>query len=91
MKCPVCGCIKFYVKDPADVVTVQQKVTVRVIQVDLDRSRISLSMKTKPAQHTGRPPRKQTTRKNPRNEKKKKKRNTPFHNPFEEVLGKKMP
>ena len=80
-----------YVKDPADVVTVQQKVNVRVIQVDLDRSRISLSMKTKPAQHTGRPSRKQTTRKNPRNDKKKKKRNTPFHNPFEEVLGKKMP
>jgi uncharacterized protein len=35
-----------FVKDPADVVNVQQKVTVRVIAVDLERKRISLSMKT---------------------------------------------
>ena len=36
-----------FVKDPADVVTVQQKVMVRVIDVDLERNRISLSMKSK--------------------------------------------
>jgi uncharacterized protein len=35
-----------FVKDPADVVTVQQKVMVRVIDVDMERNRISLSMKT---------------------------------------------
>ncbi len=39
-----------FVKDPADVVNVQQKVTVRVIAVDLERKRISLSMKTPPAE-----------------------------------------
>jgi protein Tex len=37
-----------FVKDPADYVKVQQKVTVRVLAVDMERRRISLSMKTKP-------------------------------------------
>jgi len=37
-----------YVKNPADVVTVHQKVTVTVIDVDIDRNRIALSMKTAP-------------------------------------------
>ncbi len=35
-----------FVKDPADIVKVQQKVTVTVLEVDADRKRISLSMKT---------------------------------------------
>ena len=34
-----------FVKNPADVVKVQQKVTVRVLSVDVERKRISLSMK----------------------------------------------
>ncbi len=34
-----------YVKNPTDVVKARQKVTVRVLDVDLDRKRISLSMK----------------------------------------------
>jgi len=39
-----------FVKDPADIVKVQQKVTVTVLDVDLKRNRISLSMKSeKPA------------------------------------------
>jgi uncharacterized protein len=37
-----------YVKNPADVVRIHQKVMVTVIGVDIDRSRISLSMKTTP-------------------------------------------
>ncbi len=37
-----------FVKDPADYVSVQQKVTVQVIAVDPERKRISLSMKTQP-------------------------------------------
>ena len=37
-----------FVKDPTDVVSVQQKVTVRVLSVDLERNRISLSMKKQP-------------------------------------------
>jgi len=35
-----------FVKDPAEVVKVHQKVTVTVLAVDLDRQRISLSLKT---------------------------------------------
>ena len=34
-----------FVKNPSDVVSVQQKVQVRVLSVDIDRKRISLSMK----------------------------------------------
>ncbi len=37
-----------FVKDPADVVKVQQRVTVTVMEVDLERNRIALSMKSKP-------------------------------------------
>jgi len=40
-----------YVKNPADIVKVQQKVMVTVIDVDIERSRISLSMKTTPIKH----------------------------------------
>ena len=34
-----------FVKDPADIVKVHQKVTVTVLEIDLDRNRISLSMR----------------------------------------------
>ena len=37
-----------FVKDPADVVKMHQKVTVRVLEIDLQRKRISLSMKKAP-------------------------------------------
>ena len=40
-----------YVKNPADIVKVNQKVMVTVINVDIDRGRISLSMKTSPGKH----------------------------------------
>ncbi len=36
-----------FVKDPAEVVKVQQRVTVTVLDIDLDRARISLSMREK--------------------------------------------
>lgn len=39
-----------YVSDPADVVKVQQKVQVTVIEVDVERKRVALSMKTNPGQ-----------------------------------------
>lgn len=35
-----------YVKNPADAVKVNQKVTVRILEVDIERKRISLSMKS---------------------------------------------
>jgi uncharacterized protein len=80
-----------FVKDPADHVKVQQKVIVRVKAVDLDRNRISLSMKTKSGAAKGPRPPKQTRRKNSAAAKKtiKIRKNTPFHNPFEEALGNK--
>jgi len=37
-----------FVRDPAEVVKVQQRVTVTVLSVDLKRKRISLSMKKQP-------------------------------------------
>ena len=78
-----------FVKDPADHVKVQQKVIVRVIAVDLERNRISLSMKKKPGTPTGPRPKKPTHRKKSAAAKKThtKRKNTPFHNPFEEALG----
>jgi uncharacterized protein len=81
-----------FVKDPADFVKVQQKVKVRVIAVDLDRKRISLSMKNKPGVSAGPRPRKPTSRKKSTAAKqaRTKPKNTPFHNPFEEILGKKQ-
>lgn len=80
-----------FVKDPAQVVKVQQKVKVTVIEVDIDRKRISLSMKsqTEPAvkhkkeasKHAAKPqkphPRQQ------RNDNAKK----PFNNPFADLFG----
>jgi uncharacterized protein len=78
-----------FVKDPADYVKVQQKVKVRVIAIDLDRNRISLSMKSRPRKSTDPPPGKATRRKKstPAEKTRQKRKNKPFHNPFEEVLG----
>jgi len=78
-----------FVKDPADYVKVQQKVKVRVIAVDLDRKRISLSMKNRPRTSTDPPPPKPTRQKKstPAEKTRKKRKNKPFHNPFEEALG----
>jgi len=39
-----------YVKNPTDIVHVQQKVTVTVVEIDLRRNRIALSMRQKPAE-----------------------------------------
>lgn len=78
-----------FVKDPADYVKVQQKVMVRVIAVDLERNRISLSMKNKPGAPTGPRPKKPIHPQKAVLSKKthKKRKNIPFHNPFEEALG----
>ncbi len=42
-----------FIKDPAEVVRVGQKVTVTVLSVDLERNRIALSMKKQPAAGVG--------------------------------------
>lgn len=56
-----------FIKDPKEVVTVQQKVRVTVVEVDVARKRIGLSMKTNPfadtvPQHQAQPPRENTPR-----------------------------
>ena len=76
-----------FVKDPAQVVKVQQKVMVTVLDVDLKRNRISLSMKSSP----GEKPkiRSKQQRKKPESrirEKKVKTKNTPFNNPFADIF-----
>jgi len=43
-----------FIKDPAEVVKVHQKVMVTVLEVDLERRRIALSMRSKPMQPTDR-------------------------------------
>jgi uncharacterized protein len=78
-----------FVKDPAAVVKVQQKVNVRVLEVDIDRKRISLSMKKKPADGIPRQSRDNAPAKNAPTKNKPGNRpdreppgKTPFNNPF---------
>ena len=79
-----------FVKDPADYVSVQQKVKVRVIAVDLERDRISLSMKPQSDALAAAPQLKKRDRKNLEAKGKRNKTgNTAFNNPFEEALRKK--
>jgi len=74
-----------YVKNPADVVRVHQKVLVTVIDVDIDRSRIPLSMKTIPGRG-GQNKRKPLKRKP--SPKKRKEKSNPFNNPFADLFKK---
>ncbi len=85
-----------FVKNPADIVKVQQKISVTVLEVDLERNRISLSMKS-PADNSGtdaKKPRmaKPKTRvhkpKQKENKKKANNRNASFNNPLAEALRK---
>lgn len=79
-----------FVRDPSEVVKVHQKVNVRVLEVDLDRRRIALSMKSDPKSKSGRhaskkpkqdkPARKPPQQKTPKDQ--------PFHNPFAEAFRK---
>jgi uncharacterized protein len=75
-----------YVKDPAHVVKVNQKVTVTVLEVDLDRRRIALSMKPKQAQEAKKPKRKPVPRKPVQTGAPAKKAEHPFNNPFADLL-----
>ena len=76
-----------FVKNPADVVKVQQKVDVSVLSVDLERNRISLSMKKIPGKSAS----KSTSRPKPKNPKSHKgntrHKTSPFNNPFADLLG----
>jgi uncharacterized protein len=83
-----------FVRDPSRVVRVHQQVMVTVIEVDLERNRISLSMKATPGppekrrQSKAAAPRKKAGGAKPKRAAKPGK-DAPFHNPFAEVLGKK--
>jgi uncharacterized protein len=79
-----------FVKNPRDVVKAQQQVTVTVLEVDLERRRISLSMKTNPDKST------RGVKGEPKRERKSKVKRTkqgrasdPFNNPFADALKKK--
>jgi uncharacterized protein len=79
-----------FVKNPRDVVKAQQQVTVTVLEVDLERRRISLSMKTNPDKST------RGAKGEPKGERKSKVKRTkqgrasdPFNNPFADALKKK--
>jgi uncharacterized protein len=74
-----------FVKDPSQVVKVQQKVMVTVIEVDIDRKRISLSMKTDPGVKQRLPPAQPKIKSAPRPVKQKQ---TPFNNPFADLFSK---
>ncbi|MEE4358965.1 MAG: Tex family protein [Desulfococcaceae bacterium] len=87
-----------FVKNPADVVKVRQKVSVTVLDVDIERKRISLSMKSAPGQ-VSHPPSEGSGKKRPGPGKGKKgggqkggprkeDKNQPFNNPFADLLGK---
>jgi uncharacterized protein len=67
-----------YVKDPAGMIRVHQKVTVTVIDVDFERNRISLSMKSTP--------REAGQKFHSASKKKPKVKAGPFNNPFAEKL-----
>jgi uncharacterized protein len=78
-----------FIKDPSEVVKVQQKVQVTVLDVDRERRRIGLSMRPQPdaknnvsgnARH--KPRATKPARQNAGN------RKQPFHNPFADLLGK---
>ncbi|MEN8780481.1 MAG: Tex family protein [Desulfobacterales bacterium] len=80
-----------FVKNPTDVVSVQQRVSVTVLEVDLERNRIALSMKkattrVKVSSENKKPRRPKRENRQPAAEKKQ---NRPFHNPFAEALGRK--
>ena len=82
-----------FVKNPADVVRVQQKLAVTVMEVDMERNRISLSMKQFPVpeQSPGKQPKKakpsEKTKKTKSAPKNNNRKNTPFNNPFADLLG----
>jgi len=75
-----------FVKNPAEIVRVQQKVEVTVMDVDLNRNRISLSMKAVPGEPnkkvkpTAKPQKRQSQAQTGT------KKKTPFNNPFTDLL-----
>jgi len=76
-----------FVKNPADVVKVHQKVEVTVIDVDLERNRISLSMKSNPGRSNPKPKSTPQSKKPKPPAKSSPPKKAPFNNPFADLLG----
>jgi uncharacterized protein len=78
-----------FVKNPAEVVKVHQKVLVRVLGVDLERKRISLSMKSSQPQ-PGEGPKAEGRKKEERKQERRQKQKSTFtNNPFASAFGNK--
>jgi uncharacterized protein len=76
-----------FIKDPAEVVKVQQSVMVTVLEVDLDRNRISLSMRSGEKQRRkGKPKAAKRPMPKPKSKQGRSKVKTPFHNPLAQAL-----
>jgi uncharacterized protein len=75
-----------FVKDPAQVVKVNQKVTVTVLEVDLARRRIGLSMKAKPSAERAAAKRKPKPKQGAPTHARGKTPPRPFNNPFADLL-----
>ena len=80
-----------FVRDPSDVVALNQRVKVKVLDIDLERKRISLSMKTIPGARSASSAQKRSHRRNTAKRKKESRgqKPRPFHNPFAQALSKK--
>jgi uncharacterized protein len=78
-----------FVKNPAEVVKVQQQVMVRVLEVDLARKRISLSLKSGASSPKIGPQKMKKKKPEQRPEKGSKPQNNFFNNPFAAAFGKK--
>jgi uncharacterized protein len=74
-----------FVKDPHQVIKVNEKVSVTVLDVDMERHRIALSMRQQPVQtdQPVRPPRQEPAKRSmPKEKILPKKKDSPFNNPF---------
>jgi uncharacterized protein len=79
-----------FVKNPAEVVKVHQQVMVRVLEVDLARKRISLSLKSGPSSSAAGPKKMNKEKPERRPEKGTKPQSNLFNNPFAAAFGKKQ-
>ncbi len=75
-----------FVKNPADVVRVQQRVEVTIMDIDLNRNRISLSMKSCPGVSGQKLKPSPQQQKRPSPARPDQKKNAPFNNPFADLL-----
>ena len=79
-----------FVKNPAEVVRVQQKVEVTVMDVDLSRNRIALSMKTFPGEANKKSKSPPKPRKRSSADRGSRPKKEPFNNPFADLASRKL-